>query len=194
MNTTEMWTRYTMLLIALVMAATSSLPVSLSPPALAQATRQMQDAAVAQGAARQWATQAFVQPPMAGFGLVKPRYGQTISQQWLVRFSVVNPLIGELTVDLTCFDAAGQPVSVTYATVAEAKGGAFQGGPLIVAGRGARLVNLSTQAGVETWCRAASSKPFLFSASRASYERMANPNEDKIKVTESPIGAFVLMK
>lgn len=173
---------------------TARTPAAVNPPVLAQAPVQMQDAAVAEGAARQWATQAFVLPAASGFGFVKPRYGQSISQQWLVRFSVVNPLIGELSVDFTCFNSAGQPVAAKFATVAEAQGGAFQSGPLVVKGRAAKLVNLSTPSGVETWCRAVSNKPFLFSASRASYERMANPDEDKVRITESPVESFVLMK
>lgn len=176
-------------------AMTARTPPAANPPVLAQPPVQMQDAAVAQGAARQWATQAFVLPAMPGFGFVKPRYGQTISQKWLVRISVVNPQIGELSVDFACFSAAGMPIPVQFATVAEAANDSvFQSGPLVVKGRAARLVNLSIPTSVEIWCRATSNKPYLFSASRASYERLANPDEDQISITESPIESFILMK
>ena len=163
-------------------------------PVLAEAPHQLQDAAAAQGAARQWATQSFVQAAPAGFGSVNQHLGQMTAQQTLVRFSLVNPVIGNINVELHCFNASGAIVAAEHATVAEAGGGAFNGGPIAVSGRGARLVNVTTAPGVETWCRATGSGPFLFAASQASYERLANPGGDKIRVVQTSLHSFVLMK
>ena len=163
-------------------------------PTLAEAPIQLQDAAAAQGAARQWATQSFVQSAPAGFGSVNQHYGQMTVQQTLIRFSLVNPVIGNISVDVHCFDASGASVAVEHATVAEAGGGAFNSGSIALSGRAARLVNVKTAPGIETWCRATGSAPFLFAASQASYERLANPGGDKIRVVQTSLHSFVLMK
>lgn len=118
------------------------------PPAPAEpagsALRVLPVQAAAQGAARQWATEAFTATK--------------------VRFSFVNPGLTPVSVRLSCFDWQGEEVTIGPYDSSKPLTGAY------VRANAGRIVAGSFSASGPVWCRASSDDPYLFAAGFSSNE------------------------
>ena len=141
---------------------------------------------VAQGAARQWATEALTRNIISGRGKSSIKHRGLISFGSDLQFSMANPNLSSITVSVSCFGPDGNRVNVKGTNVDR---------EVTLAPNGVNVHQMAVDSGQAFWCRAHSNSPFLFSAWRLVKEDFQHSGGGFIrKRWQAPIRTFVLVK
>lgn len=135
---------------------------------------------VAQGAARQWATEALTRNTLSARSKSSAKHRGLISFATNVQFSMTNPNFASITVSISCYGPDGKGVGAVH--------------DVKLAPNGVNLHNVAVDSGNAFWCQARSNKPFLFSAWRLVIEQYQNPQGFIWKRWQAPVRIFVMLK